>query len=222
MATWNELFERGESIARFPEREVQEFVSLLERRFIERPLRIWDLCCGAGRHTVAMAARGHEVFASDIAANGITLTEAQLSEFGLSARTAVADMTECPWPGATFHGVMSWDSLHHNTLESILAALHVVNERLDVGGLLMVTLKSTRADLFGIGTEIEPGTFVQDSGREAGVPHHYFDESGIRAALDRWTLLSLVELRSDYVERYPDFLDVTPFRYTAWGVLAEK
>jgi methylase of polypeptide subunit release factors len=75
MATWNELFERGESIARFPEREVQEFVSLLERRFTERPLRIWDLCCGAGRHTVAMAARGYDVFASDIAAHGVTLTE---------------------------------------------------------------------------------------------------------------------------------------------------
>ena len=222
MATWNELFERGASIARFPEREVQEFVSLLERRFTERPLRIWDLCCGAGRHTVAMAARGHEVFASDIASRGVSMTEEQLSKRGLSARTAVADMTECPWPDATFHGVVSWDSLHHNALEDILTALRVAHERLDVGGLLMVTLKSTRADLFGIGTEIEPGTFVQDSGREAGVPHHYFDESGIRAALDRWTLLSLVELRSDYVERCPDFLDVNPFRYTAWGVLAEK
>ena len=76
--------------------------------------------------------------------------------------------------------------------------------------------------MFGTGTEIEPGTFVQDSGKEAGVPHHYFDESGIRAALDRWTLLALVELRSDYVERCPGFLDVNPFRYTAWGVLAEK
>lgn len=44
MTTWNELFERGEGIARFPEREVQEFVSLLERRFAERPLCVWDLC----------------------------------------------------------------------------------------------------------------------------------------------------------------------------------
>ena len=222
MATWNELFERGDAIARFPEREVQEFVSLLERRFTERPLRIWDLCCGAGRHTVAMAGRGHEVFGSDIAAHGVSLTEEQLSERGLSARTAVADMTECPWPGVTFHGVVSWDSLHHNTLGNILTALGEVHKRLEVGGLLMVTLKSTRADSFGMGTEIEPGTFVRDSWREAGVPHHFFDEAGIRSALDGWELLSLVELRCDYVERCSDFLDVNPFRYTAWGVLAEK
>ena len=63
---------------------------------------------------------------------------------------------------------------------------------------------------------------MQDSRREAGVPHHYFNESGIRDALAGWTLLSLVEMRCDYAERSPDFLDVNPFRYTAWGVLAEK
>ncbi|MFH1864947.1 MAG: class I SAM-dependent methyltransferase [Candidatus Eisenbacteria bacterium] len=222
MATWNELFERGEGVARFPEREVQEFVSLLERRFTERPLRIWDLCCGAGRHTVAMAARGHEIFASDIAAHGVALTEKWLSELGLSARTAVADMTECPWPDATFHGAVSWDSLHHNTLGNILAALHVVRERLEFGGLLLTTLKSTRADWFGMGTEIEPGTFAHDSGREAGVPHHYFDEDGVRSAFAGWELLSLVELRCDYLERPQDGPDANPFRYTAWGVLARK
>ncbi|MFH1688909.1 MAG: class I SAM-dependent methyltransferase [Candidatus Eisenbacteria bacterium] len=222
MATWNELFERGEGIARFPEREVQEFVSLLERRFTERPLRVWDLCCGAGRHTVAMAVRGHEVFASDISANGVALTEKWLSELGLSARTAVADMTECPWTDATFHGAVSWDSLHHNTLGNILAALRVVHERLETGGLLLATLKSTRADWFGKGTKLEPGTFAHDSGREAGVPHHYFDEEGIRGAFAAWELVSLVELRCDYAERPKDGPDVNPFRYTAWGVLARK
>ena len=82
--------------------------------------------------------------------------------------------------------------------------LHLVHERLAVGGLLLATLKSTRADSFGMGTEIEPGTFVRDSWREAGVPHHFFDEDGIRSAFARWKLQSLVELRCDYAERPQD------------------
>ena len=222
MATWNELFERGDGIARFPEREVQEFVSLLERKFSERPLRVWDLCCGAGRHTVAISERGHTVFASDASECGVELTEKGLTKLGLSARTAVADMTECPWTDVAFHGVVSWDSLHHNTLENILTALDVVHERLEAGGLLLATMKSTRADWFGKGTEIEPGTFAHDSGPEAGVPHHYFDEAGIRSALAAWELVSLVELRCDYAERPNGGPGMNPFRYTAWGVLAEK
>jgi ubiquinone/menaquinone biosynthesis C-methylase UbiE len=222
MATWNELFEDGKAIAVYPEREVHKFVYLLERRFDERPLRIWDLCCGAGRHTVAIAERGHDAYANDIAARGVELTEERLCELGLSARTAVADMTECPWPDATFHGVLTWDSLHHNTLSNIHAALETARASLVDGGVLMATLKSTRADSFGLGTEIEPGTFVQDSGWEAGVPHHYFDERGVRAAFAKWELLSLVEMRYDYVVRSDDHWEMNPFRYTAWGALAQK
>jgi SAM-dependent methyltransferase len=222
MATWNQLFAEGRGIACYPEREVQEFVSLLERTFSERPLRVWDLCCGAGRHTVAIARRGHEVYASDAAPSGIELTGQRLSEAGLSARTAVADMTEWPWSDETFHGVLTWDAIHHNTLENILSALDLAHERLVDGGLLMVTMKSTRADSFGTGEEIEPGTFVSDSGWEAGVPHHYFDEKGIRVALKQWELLSLVEMRCEYAERPVDHWETNPFRYTAWGVLARK
>lgn len=222
MATWNELFAREECVKRFPEREVQAFVSLLERRFDERPLRLWDLCCGAGRHTEAVAARGHSVFASDNAPRGVALVEKRLSELGLSAETAVADMTVCPWRDATFHGVVSWDALHHNTVSGVSAALRTAFEHLEGGGLLLATLKSVRADSFGAGREIEPGTFVGDSGWEAGVPHHYFDERGIRRAFAGWDLLALVEQRCEYAERCPDFLDVNPFRYTAWGVLARK
>jgi len=222
MATWNELFERCEGIADYPAVEVQKFISLLERRFEERPLRIWDLCCGAGRHAVAIAGRGHDAYASDVATSGIELTQQRLARTGLSARTAVADMTDRPWPDTTFHGALSWESLHHNTLPNILAALGVVHASLVDGGLFIATLKSTRADSFGIGEEIEPGTFVQDSGRESGVPHHFFDEEGVRDALRDWEMLSLVDISCRYAERSPDFLEVNPFRYTAWGVLARK
>jgi SAM-dependent methyltransferase len=222
MATWNELFEQGRAVAEFPEREVQEFISLLERTFPERPLRIWDLCCGAGRHTLAIAGRGHAAYASDASARGIELTRERLARSGLSATSAVADMTERPWPGVTFHGVLSWDALHHNTLANTLLALHHAHESLVDGGLLLATLKSTRADSFGAGLEIEAGTFVRDSGWEAGVPHHFFDEHGVRDALEEWELLSLVEMRCDYRVRSRDFMAVNPFRYTAWGVLARK
>ena len=44
----------------------------------------------------------------------------------------------------------------------------------------MVTLKSDKADFAGQGVEIEPGTFIHDIGDESGVPHHYFNEAGIR------------------------------------------
>ena len=222
MPTWNELFAQGECIARFPERPVLEFISLLERSSRERPLRIWDLCCGAGRHTAAMAECGHSVFASDGASKGVALTRKRLAELGLTAETSVADMTVCPWADVLFHGAVSWDALHHNVLSDVHKALRTVQQRLIDGGWFLATLKSTRADSFGMGREIEPGTFVQDTGAESGVPHHYFDEPGIREAFREWELPVLLERRCDYKERSANFLEVNPFDYTVWGVLARK
>jgi SAM-dependent methyltransferase len=201
---------------------VEEFVSLLERMFAERPLRVWDLCCGAGRHTEAMAARGLRVFASDNAPRGVTLTRERLAGSGLVAETAEADMTVCPWAGVLFHGVVSWDALHHNMACQVDRAVRTVSRQLVDGGWFLATLKSDHADGFGVGEEIEPGTFVQSTGAEAGVPHHYFDETGIRTLFRDWELAVLVERRCEYRERSQDFLDVNPFDYTVWGVLARK
>ena len=222
MPTWDELFERGECIARFAEREVSEFVDLVERRFADRPLSLWDLCCGAGRHTVVMAERGHSVFASDNAPNGVALTIKELAARGLSAETAVSDMTICPWPGVRFHGVLSWAALHHNTLDGVRSALETAKARLLPGGPLLCTLKSRNADSYGLGDETEPNTFVQDSGPEAGVPHHYFDEAEIRDVFSGWNVEVLVERRCDYRVRCQDFPDGNPFDYTTWGVLAAR
>jgi SAM-dependent methyltransferase len=222
MPDWDELFARGERVARFPERPVHDFVTLIERAHVERPLRIWDLCCGAGRHTEAIAARGHIAFASDLSPNGVALTRERLTKRGLNADVIVADMTVCPWPDANFHGVLSWSALHHNRLSAIEMALESVLEHLVPGGWFLANLKSTRADSFGAGEEIEPGTFVQETGRESGVPHHYFDESGIRSLFGDWELMVLLERRCDYRKRCPDFLEINPFDYTAWEVLARR
>lgn len=196
--------------------------SFLERSFAERPLRVWDLCCGGGRHTLAVARRGHKVYASDGSSNGVALLEAGLAAAHLVAETAVADMTACPWPDVAFHGVVSWDSLHHNVVSGIREAVGRAYGCLVPGGWFLVTLKSTRADSFGVGTEIEPGTFVQDSGRESGVAHHYFTEAEVREMFADWELQVLVERISSYKERCAGFLGVNPFGYTSWGVLARK
>jgi SAM-dependent methyltransferase len=222
VADWDELFTRGECVARFAERPVQDFVTLLERSYSERPLRIWDLCCGAGRHTEAIAARGHGAFASDGSPSAIALTRERLERRDLDAHTAVADMTACPWADAEFHGALSWDALHHNLLSEIRVALRNVWQHLVPGGWFLATLKSTNADSFGQGAEVEPGTFVASSGYESGVPHHFFDEAGIRLLFVEWELVVLVERRCDYRKRSTDFLEINPFDYTVWGVLARR
>ena len=221
---WNGLFWAEKHCEKPPESEVYRFIGLLEERFASGPLRIWDLGCGAGRHAVAIAKTGHHAYASDNAPKGLERTRQYLDICGVSATLALADMTECPWGDVSFHGVIAWNVLHHNTLANTGRAVDVVHRSLVSGGLLLATLKSDKADWCGQGEEIEPGTFVLNKGPEAGVPHHYFNEKGIRQLFcsGQWRLLILAEQVITNYEHPDRFWEFTPFPWTTWGVLAEK
>jgi ubiquinone/menaquinone biosynthesis C-methylase UbiE len=221
MATWNELFLDEKFIAFLPQPEVHKFIKILERIFPERPLSIWDLCCGAGRHTVLISQMGHNAFGSDISENGIDYTQKWLNNNGLTATLKVADMTDNPFAGSSFHGAISWDALHHNTISNIKKAVSNVYENLCAGGMFMVSLLSTKGGAFHMGKEIEKNTFVDEDGIEAGVPHHFFDEQGIRDLFSKWKIVSLAEVVTTYIETEIDYLG-NPFPYTKWNVIAQK
>jgi hypothetical protein len=88
--------------------------------------------------------------------------------------------------------------------------------------MFMVSLlntKSGRADLRG--KEIEKNTFVNEDGPEAGVPHHYFDEQGIRDLFKKWKIISLADIVVTYIDEKILYLD-NPFPYTKWNVIVQK
>src|ERR1039458_7756870 len=156
MPDWNALFAEELHIKRVPEAELYKFILLLEGLFPDRPLRLWDVGCGAGRHTVAMTVLGHDVHATDPAPRAVSITQQWLQDRQLRATVVQADMTVNPWPDVTFHGVLGWDSLYHDVLANIQKAIDGKYRALVPGGLLMATMKSDKADLYGRGLEVEP------------------------------------------------------------------
>lgn len=222
MTSWNELFLDEKNRAKAPQTEVYDFVESLENLFPDRPLRLWDLCCGAGRHTILMAQLGHQVYASDIAPNAIEFTRKWLAEKKLKATLAVEDMTVCPWPDAKFHGILCWGSLPHNTLANIRKTIVMIHRQLVPGGLFLGTLRSTKSDSYGSGKQVEPNTFIPIEGKEKGIIHHFCDEAEMRDLFGDWKIISLAEQVINYVERGENFLEYNPFPFTNWGILVQK
>ncbi len=225
MADWDTLFLDPHNVKKAPEAEAFAFVDLLKDRFRSSNVCIWDLGCGGGRHTAVFSASGASVFATDNSFNAVTLTKNLLSDHNLNGRVALSDMTLWPFDkNKKVQGVFSWDVLQHNTLKEIEKTIGLANDMLVQNGLLLATIISSKADLFGKGKEIEPNTFVLETGKEAGVPHHYFNLEDVRDLFrsDKWRLLVLAEQVVTNYEHLDNFWMYTPFRNTTWCVLAEK
>src|SRR3990170_3061905 len=56
-----------------------------------------DLCCGEGRHTVALARRGYQMTGLDLSALHLRLARQAAKEAGVNVRWHRADMRDIPW-----------------------------------------------------------------------------------------------------------------------------
>ena len=154
-----------------------------------------DVGCGIGRHVVYLGERGFKMAGVDASPTGIQQTQAVCDERQLAFEGQVSPMTSLPYPDATFDAVVSTSTLGHNRVAEIQQSIHEIHRVLKPNGLFLAdfphrdTLSYQRAQqqtTEGRLTEVEPNTFVDQSPEpdpldDAFLPHHYADETEIRA-----------------------------------------
>ncbi len=89
MPSWDEILKEKDNIPTYPQTEVLKFVKRLELTFNKKPLKIWDLCCGAGRNSMAIAEMGHMTYSSDISPTGINNLRSLIDGKNFRCETAV-------------------------------------------------------------------------------------------------------------------------------------
>jgi cyclopropane fatty-acyl-phospholipid synthase-like methyltransferase len=222
MPTWNELFLNKENIKLFPQTEIYRFIKKVEGVFSDRPLRIWDHCCGGGRHSILASQMRHSVYSSDISENGLAHLKDWMAKESLLVEVEQSDMSVNPWNESFFHGVISWDAVHHNTIVNIEAAIETIRRSLVEGGMFISTLMSTKSLTGDDGEEVEKNTFLIERGADSGVLHHYFDRDEIEKVFGNWKPVVLAEQVIEYMNVEDEFWKTNPFPYTKWLVLMKR
>ncbi|MFT3950413.1 MAG: class I SAM-dependent methyltransferase [Oscillospiraceae bacterium] len=142
---------------------------------------ILDLGCGMGRHSIFLARQGFQVTATDISPKGVETTRQKATELGLEIETACHDMRDIPFTDNTFDAVFCIWTSGHGTLDDMTKHAHEMLRVVKTGGYVFVDYVSKEDELFGVGTEIESNTFLNNTPGEEEIPHHYSDEQEIRA-----------------------------------------
>ena len=147
---------------------------------------------GNGRNVAPFAAAGTHV---DAIEDDPERARAAVERFAGTPRVRVVRTRYAgPYPLAGgYAGALSTSALLHGTHGGIAAAVAAIRARLQPNGAFYATFGSTNDPRYGRGAQIDAATFAATTGDEAGIPHAFFDEAGVRALLDGFTALELVE-----------------------------
>jgi SAM-dependent methyltransferase len=173
--------------------EVAEELFTFARDMHARHCRsVYDLGCGAGRHTLFLAQQGFSVSASDLSSSAIEQTRARLGQAGVEASLSRLDMRDWPFEDGSFDAVVAFNVVYHALREEVESILAQVRRTLRPGGLLLITFKSTQDSQYGQGRELADFTWAPESGIEKDVAHYYVDEGEAKRLLREFDLVSLV------------------------------
>jgi SAM-dependent methyltransferase len=81
------------------QRAEREVDFIVEQLGVPSGASVLDLCCGEGRHSVALARRGYRMSGLDLCALHLRLAWRAAKEAGVSVRWHRADMRDIPWEG---------------------------------------------------------------------------------------------------------------------------
>ena len=173
--------------------------------------RALDLGCGVGRHTVALARMGLAVIASDVSLSGLATCGAWLAREGLGPALACHEMVTLPFPDHAFDGLIAFNVVYHATLVGMKRVMAELYRVLRPGGQLYITIIARsdsriagyRADIdAGKCIEVEPFTFIylRDGPGDKFLPHHYCDETELRALMGDFRLDELDLVSVEYVD----------------------
>ncbi len=184
---WDRIFaESGHFFTRAHE-ALPEIIDLLRAASFQR---ILDLGCGSGRHLIPLAQAGFSVFGFDNSPHGLSLAKGDLINAHLEAQLQLGDFRDpLPYQDRAFHAVLSIQVIHHAETMTIKKVVREIERILAPGGLLFLTVPKDRTQATSF-RQMEKGTFVPEDGPEAGIPHHYFDESELRELLHRFEIFS--------------------------------
>jgi SAM-dependent methyltransferase len=182
MPTWDELY-ADPTLLPVPDEPEPFVVRALEALPAPRSTPVLDVGCGGGRHLLWLERQGFTAFGTDRARNGLGLARDLLRREERPARVTLADMGALPFASASFGAVIAHHVLYHGAVADVRRAIGEAGRVLRDEGLFVGTLLSARAWKYGEGRRVEPSTYVQERGPEAGVAHHYCDEAGARTLL---------------------------------------
>jgi len=191
MAKWESLLLDPSSVTALPSLHVVKFAEQFKNT---RRIRILDIGCGRGRHSIYLAKQpGFEVFALDSASVALEITKEEARKNEVDIKIFKANATFLPFQDCFFDAVIAINVINHGTIDDVTESLAEMNRVLKNEGAFLSTLLSVKDFRFGLGEKINRYTFILRNDLEDGVVHTFFNEKMIKLCYNTFTIREIFE-----------------------------
>ena len=168
----------------------------------EGRIRVLDLGCGLGRHSLLFARNGFEVTAIDASAKAIAFLTEESERQGLDIRCDVGDMHDLPYDGDSFDCVFAYLCISHTDTSRVGRIFEGIRRVLKEGGAVFMTLcsKDTWSFTSSGYPRIDDNSLVKTEGAEAGLPHFYVDREDIEQLMEGFELVNVRHIDDCYYQ----------------------
>ena len=177
---------------------------------------VLDLGCGVGRHCVYLAAKGFDVVGVDASRNALRIAKGWSdAEEGLGLKFLRASMTDLPFVGGCFEAVISVSVVHHAAKAGVERTMDEIYRVLKEDGIFLGNLLSVEDYRYGLGEEVEEGTFrVREDFEEGQFEelHHFSSKSEASDLLARFRRVSLEPVQAGKKEQLHCYWKVTAIK----------
>ncbi len=192
MPDWDEIFSKQGKIFHDPHPDMEKISELFKEKGVKRVL---DLGCGTGRHLIFLSKKGFEVYGMDASPKALVMAKEWLIEQNEKAELHLNKMEhKFPYNDNCFDAIISIQVIHHNLIKDIIFTVKEIERILKSSGLIFITFPrlggGSRGDNWEL-KEIEPRTYIPQSGKEKGLPHHFFTLEEINQVFNSFDLLEI-------------------------------
>jgi SAM-dependent methyltransferase len=172
---------------------VHKQVDYLERLVggLEKDLKILDLACGAGLHSLDLARRGHSTYGVDFSPASIKWAKSQASEQSLACEFVHSDIRTADFGEGHDLAILLFGEMNVFTDDDLSLILLKAHAALDTGGVLM--LEPHESGVIRANFETNPSWRAQQAGLFSDRPHMLLEEGywhdDVQMAVKRWYLV---------------------------------
>lgn len=197
MTQWDQILRNKHYSEEEPDEAIAEVITRLANR--GQTLKVLDLACGAGRHTVYVAKHNLEAHGTDFSQTGLKKTKNRLKKQKLSGNLVKCDMKALPYADSCFDAVICFQAIYHQKQKAIRRTIAEIQRILKKNGIFLTNFLSKNTYSFGKGIKIEKDTFAETQGPEKGVLHQFVDKNGLMSLMKGFKTIRS-ELRERSVE----------------------